>query len=305
MKKLKLENPSYRELLIYFKEWLDIIGYVEHTVYGFPILLQEFLYWLEQHNINRVELITKEHVTAYYQYLKERPKENGGGALGKSHLNKHQQALKKFKEYLQKYNSINLTLGLRAEKIERIEKLNILTIDEAKQLFETANDQPYQRKKYRDLTILVLLYSCGLRRSEAAAVNKNDINFDTRQLHVKKAKNYKERIIPINRYNLEILETYIYEVRQVYNTSNKTEALILNQLGRRMLGRDYAKHLKELIASTENKDLIDKKITLHALRHSIATHLLHQGMNIEDIQQFLGHSYLDTTQIYTHLIHKL
>ncbi len=304
MKKLKLENPSYRALLVNFSEWLDVLGYVEDTVYSFPIFIQEFFYWLEQHHILRIDQVHSEHIKEYYDYLKQRPNERGGG-LGKYHLNKHQTALKKFKEYLQKHQSVKLTLGLRAEKINRVEKLNILTIEEAKELFETARNQTYQKQKYRDLVLLVLLYSCGLRRGEAVAVNTQDINYDVRQLHVKKGKNHKERLIPINTYNLRILEDYVYDIRPMYPTINGNEALLINQQGGRMRAADVSKHLKKLIATTENNELIDKNITPHSLRHSIATHLLYQGMDIEIIQQFLGHSHLETTEIYTHLLHKL
>lgn len=305
MKKLKLQNDSYRMLLSNFTEWLDILGYAETMVYTFPLQLQEFFYWLEQHEIQRIDLIDKEHIHSYYQYLKSRPNEKQSGGLGKSYLNTHQQVLRKFKEYLQKHTSITLTLGLRLEKINRIEKLNILTIAETKELFEAAKNQNYEHQQYRSLVMLVLLYSCGLRRSEASAVNVSDINFNTKQLHVRKGKNYKERLIPINSYNLNILEEYIYDIRPVYPKILDKEALLISSNGKRLRGANIAISLKKLIAHTNNQELIHKNITAHSLRHSIATHLLHQGMDIEIIQQFLGHSHLETTEIYTHLIQKL
>lgn len=305
MKKLKLENPSYKALLTSFSEWLDILGHVENSVYSMPIMLQEFLFWLEQHGLDHIGLVNSDHVKSYYDYLKTRPNEKFSGGLSKSYLNSHQMVLKKFKEFLEKHSSIKLTLGLRSEKVDRMEKLNIVTVEEIKELFTTAKNHPTEKRQYRDLVILVLLYSCGLRRSEAAAVNISDINFDVGQLHVRKGKGNKERLVPLNRYNLQLLETYVYDIRPIYYKVTGNESLLLNQKCTRLLGRDFAKHLKALIIATENTELIDKGITPHSLRHSIATHLLHGGMDIETIQQFLGHSHLDTTEIYTHLLDKV
>ena len=69
MKKLKLQNQSYKALLLNFKEWLDILGYSKSTVYYMPIFLQEFFYWLELHSINNIENISLENVNDYYKYL--------------------------------------------------------------------------------------------------------------------------------------------------------------------------------------------------------------------------------------------
>ena len=208
MKKLLVHNPSYRALLISFKEWLDIMGYEKRTVYGWPLHLQEFFHWMEQHHIYRIDHITTAHIQRYYDYLKTRPNQKRGGGISNSYLNKHQIVLRKFKEYLEKHQAIKLTLGLRSEKMHQQEKLNILTIEEVKELFDTTQNIMCERKSMRYQTLLVLLYSCGLRRSEVIAVDTRDINFDTQLLHVRKGKNFKERLIPLNKHSLEILENF-------------------------------------------------------------------------------------------------
>jgi len=152
----------------------------------------------------------------------------------------------------------------------------------------------------RDKAILVVMYSCGLRRSEAVGLDVSDVLFDVSRLYVRRAKNYKERYVPLNKKNLRMLEDYIYEARVSYN-KNISEALFLNQQGTRLSGASFANRLKALVAASDDKDIQEKHITLHTLRHSIATHLLEQGVTLESIKTFLGHSSLESTQIYTHV----
>lgn len=303
MKKLKLYNESFKTLLMSFKDWLDILGYAESTVYYLPNHLQEFFYYLEQNHIKSINQITAKIVKEYYSELKERANERQSGALSKSYLNKHQQALKKFKDYLQNHNHKGINIHLKSEQQPTEEKLNVLTIAEIKELFEaTELSHTESRFKLRDKAILTVLYSCGLRRNEAVHLDLSDIYFEKERVFVRKGKNYKERFVPINRKNAEILEDYIYEARPEFYQSHLSEALFINKNGTRMQGMSFANRLKAIVEATNNKTIAEKGITLHILRHSIATHLLQQNVPLESIKTFLGHSSLESTQIYTHLL---
>jgi integrase/recombinase XerD len=303
VKKLKLHNESFKLLVSSYKEWLDILGYAETTVYNLPNHLQEFFYYLEQNSSRNINQITTKIVKEYYQELQQRANERRNGGLSKSYLNKHQQALKKFKEYLQNHNHKGINIHLKSEKQPTEEKLNILTQSEIKELFSATNQSHYsQRMQLRDKAMLVVLYSCGLRRNEAVHLDTSDIYFDNERILVRKGKNYKERFVPINRKNAEILEDYIYEARPQFKDANLSDTLFINQQGTRLRGMTFANRLKVIVASTNNKNIIDKKITLHTLRHSIATHLLQHEVKLESIKTFLGHSSLESTQIYTHLL---
>ena len=304
MKKLKLQNEVFKLFVTNYKEWLDILGYAESTVYYLPNHLQEFFYYAEQQHINTLSQITPIIIKNYYKELKERANQRTSGALSKSYLNKHQQALKKFSEYLKQHNAQSrLSVHLKTETNPTEEKLNILTQQEIKALFK-ATEYSHNDNKFRlrDKAILAILYSCGLRRNEAVHLDLSDILFDKERLFIRKGKNYKERYIPINRKNAEILEDYIYESRPEFNIKNNTEALFINKNGTRMQGQSFANRLKVIIATTNNKIIINKQITLHILRHSIATHLLQRNVPLESIKTFLGHSSLESTQIYTHLL---
>ena len=303
MKKLKLQNETFKLFVTNYKEWLDILGYAESTVYYLPNHLQEFFYYLEQHHITSINFIETQTIKQYYGYLRERANERRNGALSKSYLNKHQQALKKFKEYLQKHNHKGINIHLKAEQNLTEEKLNILTQSEIKTLFNATNySHSWQRIQLRDKAMLVVMYSCGLRRNEAVHLDLNDIYFDKERIHVRKGKNYKERFVPINRKNAEILEDYIYEARPQFNINNNTDALFLSGQGKRMQGMTFSNRLKAIVKAANNKTITDKKITLHTLRHSIATHLLEQEVKLEAIKTFLGHASLESTQIYLHIL---
>ena len=303
MKKLKLQNEVFKMFVANYKEWLDILGYAESTAYYLPNHLQEFFYYLEQNHIKNINQITTKIVKDYYRELQQRANERQSGALSKSYLNKHQQALKKFKEYLQNHNHKGINIHLKSEKQPTEEKLNILTQSEIKQLFKaTEISHTEERFKLRDKAILTILYSCGLRRNEAVHLDLSDIFFAKERVFVRKGKNYKERFVPINRKNAEILEDYIYEGRPEFYQSHLSEALFINKNGTRLLGMSFANRLKAIVQATNNKTITEKGITLHILRHSIATHLLQHDVPLESIKIFLGHSSLESTQIYTHLL---
>ena len=306
MKKLKLQNEVFKMFVVNYKEWLDILGYAESTVYYLPNHLQEFFYYAEQHHIKTLTEITSKTIKEYYKDLKERANERRNGSLSKSYLNKHQQALKKFKEYLQNHNYKDFNVHLKWETNPTEEKLNILTQSEIKQLFKaTEISHNDSRFRLRDKAILTILYSCGLRRNEAVHLDISDVLFDKERVYVRKGKNYKERFVPINRRNAEILEDYIYESRPEFYQAKESEALFINHHGTRMLGTTFSNRLKVIVEATNNKTIADKHITLHILRHSIATHLLQKEVPLESIKTFLGHSSLKATQIYTHLIKQL
>jgi len=290
MKKLTLYNTSFKVLVSNYKEWLDILGYAESTVYYLPNHLQEFFYYLEQNHIKTVNHITTRIVKNYYQHLQQRSNERQSGALSKSYLNKHQQALKKFKEYLQNHNHTGINIHLKSEQHPTEEKINILSQPEIKELFKATNySHSESRFRLRDKAMLVVLYSCGLRRNEAVYLDVSDILFDRERILVRKGKNYKERFVPINRKNAEILEDYIYEARLEFKEAHLSEALFISKQGTRMQGMSYANRLQKLVQITNNKSIADKQITLHTLRHSIATHLLQHDVKLESIKTFLGH----------------
>ena len=311
MKKLNLDNASYRYLEQSFKEWLDIQGYAECTVYNLPNLIRELLHYLESKEIHNIKNLNIKHIENYYQKLKERSNQKRGGGLSNAHLNKHIQALRRFTEYLRKVGRLKIPeIQIRDEETES--KIIYLSEEEINLLFKATYQRPEKKPntseavieaiQSRDRAMLAIFYGCGLRRNEAVHLDITDINFDRSILHVRKGKNYKERLVPISKTNLKHLTEYIYDHRPELTKGSKVEALfIAYATTKRLQGQSLSIRLKNLQYQTGNIDLIEKEIGLHTLRHSIATHFLQAGMKLESISRFLGHSSLESTQIYTHV----
>jgi integrase/recombinase XerD len=231
-----------------------------------------------------------------------------GGGLSNNYLNKHIQALEKFYEFLNHKGVQNLPpVTLRQLKLDK-DEITVLTIEEVQQLYkatEKESDNPKQQAfNARDRAMLTVFYGCGLRRNEGVNLHVDDINFDSRIIHVKKGKNYQERLVPFSRTGLQYLQEWVYDYRPNLLKSKHDSDLFISYRGTPMRGNALYKRIKLLQCETFNPELQKKEIGLHTLRHSIATHLLQNGMELQKIQRFLGHKSLESTQIYTHLIEK-
>jgi integrase/recombinase XerD len=314
MKKLPIKSQAFRYIERSFKEWLDVLGYAEQTVYSMPNYIRGLLHYIEQKGKTEVQHITRDLIKEYYySHLKNRPNQRKSGALSSSHLNKHLQALYKFCDYIRQSGRLIIPpLNITWEERGR-EKITVLTEEEIKQLYKACDLYPegtqhrkpnwfYPAMALRDKAMLAIYYGCGLRRNEGLHIELNDILWDKQLLYVRKGKNYKERFVPISKTGLKHLENYLYDARPMLTKHNKDEVFFINERGKPMQGQMMLLRLNGLITRTENTALQEKEIGLHTLRHSIATHLLANGMKLEKIKDFLGHSSLESTQIYTHLL---
>lgn len=305
MKKLPIHTPAYQYLEQDFKKWLDILGYSKQTLYSLPIHLRELFYHLENtSNITQLNELEAHHIYTYFNHLKSRENKTRGGGLSVAYLEKHKQAIHLFLDYLRQKTPYNIRLKLERLNTENHE-IEVLTNYEVNTLFKATyiNTQHPQQEHLllRDRAMLILYYTCGLRRNEGVQLNVEDINFDNNYLHIKHGKGYKERKVPIHEKNLQYLAEYLYDCRPLLAKPTTNQAFLVSMRGTRMNGQSILLRLKKTIQKTNDYQLKERQIGLHTLRHSIATHLLKNGMDIYQISQFLGHSSLESTQIYTHL----
>ena len=315
MKSLPIQSTAFRYIEKGFGQWLDVLGYADHTVYSMPVYVRAMLHYMEQQGKTQVKQINPAIVKEYYyQHLKLRTNKMYGGALTNNHLNKHLQAFNKFFDYLRQSGRQSLPcLNIPLEENDA-QTPSVLTEAEVKQLYAACDQYPsdsnrkaewlYPALALRDKAMLSIYYGCGLRRNEGIHIELNDILFDKQLLHVRKGKNNRERFVPISKASLTHLENYLYDSRPLLLKSRKEESFFISERGKPMQAQMMGLRLHTLVHRTENTKLIEKVPGLHTLRHSIATHLLGNGMTLEKIKDFLGHNSLESTQIYTHLMEK-
>lgn len=299
MKSLQLQQLYNTRLIFGFREWLSVLGYAQPTVYNLPNHIVEFLYWLEKKQIISSEIIQKEEVIAFYEMIKQRKNKRTGTALSNSYLNKYIQALRLFSRYLRETGQGGFPITLSNEKMEYNIK-EILTKEEVLSLYEASSNDELG---LRDRAMLSLFYGCGLRRTEGVRLDVSDILFDRNLVYVRKGKNYVERYVPTSPKTMAYLADYINHSRE--KLSKNSKALLVSVQGNRIGGQSLGLRLNILKNQSSNQVLQKKKITLHGLRHSIATHLLMEGMKLERISQFLGHKSIESTQIYTHIVNEI
>jgi len=299
-------NTNYSEILTSFTAWLDTLGYSNAIIESCKSGTNEFFKWLEKRQIQSINLLTSRHITEYHNYLETRPNKCfKGRLLSPAHLNKNYFAVDKLLEFLHQYGMTGAPVPtnkrIKMDEQERIGKIEILTPQEIKTLYNSIEDtyqdfnfEQRQAKQYELKLIIALFYGCGLRRLEGFNLCLQDVDFERKTVFIKQGKNYKDRIVPMSDGVCRELLDYIYNFRHLLKL-NHNRLFISCYVA-------IAKKFKYLLNSCQNENIKAKKPHLHVLRHSIATHLLQNGMSIENISLFLGHSSLDSTQIYTHLI---
>jgi integrase/recombinase XerD len=301
-------NPDYLQLIYRFKQWLIALGYCDQTVYILPQSIIAMLYYFESVDLFNPKAISNDFIKLYYDKLKQRPNKRTGEALSPNTLNKELQAIYKFSEFL----NLNQITREAALEIPREKKkdvhIDILTIDEITALFKLGDNFNPKSIDFaiflRNRAMLSIFYSCALRRNEGYHLDIDDILLDENMIYVKHGKNNTERLVPITEASKNNLLAYLEIGRPMLCTNNRQRAFFLNYRSRRLNGQSFLNNLKKMIQNSGVQSMMNKKIGIHSLRHSIASHLLENGVSLKKIALFLGHKSLESTQIYTHLIHE-
>lgn len=201
-------------------------------------------------------------------------------------------AVRQFTNYLTSRGLLaeNPGKSLRAPKLMRYHP-HYLSPDEINRLIDIAAQNAVTGT--RDRTILELLYGCGLRISELAALRTGNIELEAGFVRLR-GKGNKERLVPLGGMAREAVEQYLEERRSV-RPAVEGDCVVLNRFGRPFSRIGLWKLIKRLAAQAG----IVKPITPHTLRHSFATHLLEGGADLRAVQEMLGHADISTTQIYT------
>lgn len=303
-----MKTQHYAEIHKAYIKWLNALGFSDASIKGLGQNIKIFFEYLEKNRILSITCLTQKYIQIYFEHLQTRPNRLYKGAgLSAVYLNHNYEAIDKLCEFLHQYGMENAPIPPKArikmDEEERIRKIQPFTQDEIKQLYDCIElvytDLEYaireQRREQLKL-VFALFYGCGLRLGEGLNLTIQDIDFDRKTVFVRQGKYYKDRIVPMNAGVCKTVENYVYNYR-------KTLKLYHTRL---FIGSEATirRGLAELHSVCDNPEIKSKRLYPHILRHSIATHLLQNGMNIENIALFLGHGTLASTQLYTHIVNR-
>ncbi len=276
-------------------------------IFDFPELIEDYLVELEIRNYSRNTIKTyKSIITSFYKFLREERPKNEKEVLRA--FKKYIRYLKREKNVSQNYIYIVTVVIKKFFEFSDIDILNqiktpkrtkslpkSLSEDEIRSLINVADcgatensNSNSKMVSLRNKAILTLLYSSGLRISELVSLDIDDVDLEDRTIRVR-GKGEKDRIVLFNEEAKALIEKYLDKRLDGGN------ALFVNRFGDHITPR----YVQMMIKKYAELAGIKKKVTPHILRHSFATHLLKNGVDIRAIQQLLGHANLNTTQIYT------
>lgn len=295
-KSIIVVQNDYRKLSERFYEYQKRLGYVKETCRTRQLNVNEFLSYLEQKGRTKIQEIEPYEIQSFYKYISERPNKQGEGILSQKTTFHFMKSIDYLYRMLQSAGEIKVnpisTLKFHYPREEP--KREILTQSQINDLYEVCLSA-------LERSILSLGYGCGLRVGELEMINIEDIKLRERIVIIPEGKGNKRRVVPMSSGVVKDLSDYYFNERELLINGRDNTAFMLNSRGGRMREHTYNKYLKRIIARTENKEIKHKQISMHSLRHSIATHLIEQGIPVEQVRQFLGHSQLETTQVYTHI----
>jgi integrase/recombinase XerD len=294
MKHLPIHNEQFEQYYKDFAKHIKTKGYSRGNA-CYANQVREFLFFMESLEFSRIQDVKAIEIIAYHDYLKERPNQRREGGLSDSMIKGHLFALRLFFDYLLDMEIIDASPArLPKFQLNNTKEREILTVEEIKILYDQCENK-------RDIALISLAYGCGLRRGEVYKLNTTDVFLHKGMLVIRDSKFHKSRAIPMSDTVIKNLKEYIIYERPKYFKDGQfdaSHAFFINNIGTRMKSDKLNERVKELILKSKNDEMIKKEITLHCLRHSIATHLLDNGAKIEFVQQFLGHSGMDTSHHY-------
>lgn len=291
--KKTIQTPAFQNLLNEFDSYVKVKNYKQGKGSMYQKAVSEFLIWLEDSGITNIKSITGKESVDYFEYLIKRPKLRGKGTLAGKTIKFHLFVLGLFVSNLLENRHIENACYIPSYSGESGKARNALSVEEIRNIYQHCGSD-LQR------ALLSVAYGCGLRRSEITALNVRDVMLSKGILIVRDGKGSKRREVPMSDIVVEYLIKYITEERyeKLTNQNKVQDAFFIHDSGKRMNGEYLNNTLKKMIEQTNDYQLIQKEITLHCLRHSIANHLMEKNAGIDFILGFLGHSGINTTYIY-------
>lgn len=277
------------KLLGIFFDYLRTAGYASRTIESYQSILRSFFIYLAAHQKEAVRLTAADlqeyRLALYYQ-------QHRGNPLAIQTQANWLAKIRVFFRFLAKENLIfyDPAAALELPKVPRGLPKNIITAREAKKVLESINTN--QPLGLRDRAMLELLYSSGIRVSELIHIQLADVDLNQGMLHVVKGKGDKDRIVPVGQIACRYIREYIQTARPQHTQET---TLFLSCRGLPLAKQN----IEEICEKQGRRAGVKKKVTPHTFRHTCATEMLKNSVDIRYIQELLGHSSLKSTQVYT------
>lgn len=285
MDKKSNNSNNYNLLSIYIDYLFGEKNFSLNTVQSYKHDVKQFLDFIQK----PVEQVDSEEVLLFLFVQNDKDR-----SISSSTLARYHSSLNSFFDFLisRKYCSKNPMVYVDYPKVSR-NLPDYLTIEEISKLFDTIERSNFdEHTKKRDNALFEIMYSCGLRVSEACSLTLDQINLEECYLIVY-GKGRKERFVPFGQKALQKIKQYLPVRKSILKTNGSN--IFISRLGKPMSRVAVWKRLK-LYGQLAG---FHKDIYPHILRHSFATHLLCNGADLRFVQELLGHSSIVTTEIYT------
>ena len=283
-------------LIVKYLESLEVRGYSPVTIENQGKYLRNFLGWCGERGLNRPQEITRPILERYQRHLYHHRKENGQPLSFR--CQGHQlMVVRGLFRWLVRSNHLlyNPASDLDLPKPEKRLPKHILSISEVESIIgKTDITKPIG---IRDRAILETFYSTGMRRAELVRLKIFDLDTERETIIIQQGKGKKDRMLPIGERALAWINKYLQEVRPLLVMPPDDSTLFLTMDGVALSSNRLSKMLGDYIKATG----IGKKGSCHIFRHTMATLMLEGGADIRFVQQMLGHTKLETTEIYTHV----
>ena len=291
-----MSEEHFKALLAAYLRSMKVRNLSRRTIDQVDWMLEKFFAYLQTCNITHADHITSQ-VMRDYQITLFESLNSRGQPNSIAYQNRMLSAAKNFTKFLKDNDYIVSDPGAKVAYAKEPKRLprGVLTTAEARKIIHAPDVKTVIG--YRDRTILEVLYSSAIRKEELNKLTLADVDYHDGFLRIIEGKGKKDRMVPIGRIACRYLENYIKSVRAELITDPYNNHLFLTMRGKR-LSKNV---LWELIKKYAKKAKIKKNVHPHTFRHSCATAMLKNRADIRTIQKLLGHSSLDSTQIYTHL----
>lgn len=290
-------------MIMLLKSFLDLLeaekGYSPHTLSAYKSDINDYIHYVEkQYEIEKnygtqsltdelfIQFVKNDYKTIVREYMLHL----AGTDIKKSSMARKLSSLRSFFDNLVRSGIIEANPAdmVPVPKVPR--KIpDFLTVDDLFFLLDSIKKDSLFGK--RNLAIIETFYSTGIRVSEMAALNFDDIDFDRQFIRILAGKGARDRVVPVGQRALQAILQYRHML------GHRFAPLFLNKNLTRLSGRSMRRILEKIV----NECSLRMHVSPHMLRHSFATHMLDAGADLRGIQEILGHASLSTTQIYTHV----